>query len=140
MLNWLRDRNAVDGKRKGHLCLLCWLWGRDQSGKRHAGLVGRVAGLWLALFAVTAVVPAVTVFLPSNFDARAANWCEILSARHAGKGGVLSRGEIAQFQKTQPLLLQQQFAGLTPSRKGETNDDGSPRPLSRRARAGARNH
>jgi hypothetical protein len=33
---------------------------------------------------------------------------------------VLSRGEIAQFQKTQPSLLQQEFAGLTPSRKGET--------------------
>jgi peptidase C13-like protein len=102
------------------LCWLYWLCGRDQFGKRHAGLVGRVAVLWLALFELTAVVPAAPVFLPSNFDARTANWCEILSTRHAGKGGVLSRDEIAQFQKTQSLLLQQEFAGLTPSRKGET--------------------
>jgi hypothetical protein len=84
----------------------------------HAGLVGRVVGLWLALFAVAAVVPPAPVFLPSNFDARNSNWCEILSTRHAGKSGVLSRGEIAQFQKTQPLLLQQEFAGLTAFSQG----------------------
>jgi hypothetical protein len=65
-------------------------------------------------------VPPAPGFQPSRFDACDANWCEISSTRHAGKGGVLSRGEIAQFQKTQPLLLQQQFAGLTPSHKGET--------------------
>ena len=100
--------------RKGHLCLLCWFCGRDQSGKRHA-----VAGLWLALFAVTAVVPPAPGFQRSSFDACNANWCEISSTRHAAKGGVLSRGEIAQFQKIQPSLLQQEFAGLTPSRKGE---------------------
>ena len=38
--------------------MLCWLCGRDESGERLAGLAGRVAGLWLALFAVTVVVPA----------------------------------------------------------------------------------
>ena len=107
-------------QRKGHLFLLCWLCGRDQSGKRHGGLISRAACLWLALFAVTAVVPPAPGFQRSSFDACNANWCEISSTRHAGKGGVLSRDEIAQFQKTQPSLLQQQFAGLTPSRKGET--------------------
>jgi hypothetical protein len=116
--NMPQSANIKRGQREWTfgLCLLCWLCGRDQSGKRHAGLVGRVAGLWLTLFALTAIVPPAPVFLPSNFDARNSNWCEILSTRHAGKSGVLSRGEIAQFQKTQQLLLQQEFAGLTPSR------------------------
>jgi len=118
MLSVMCGRWPVSNERG--MCLLCWLCGRDQSGKRHAGLISRVAGLWLALFAVTAVVPPAPGFQRSNFAACNANWCEISSTRHAGKGGALSRGEIAQFQKTQPLLLQQEFAGLTPSRKGET--------------------
>jgi hypothetical protein len=64
----------------------------QQAGWR---LVGRIAGLWLALFAVTAV-------------------------GHAGEGRALSRAEIPQIQKTRASLLQREFAGLAPSRKGET--------------------
>jgi hypothetical protein len=77
-----------------------------QAGLR---LVSKVAGLWLAVFAVTAVIPHAPVLLPSNFDAR--KW-EILSPLHAEEGGALSRGEIAQIQKAQSSLLQREFAGL----------------------------
>ena len=82
-------------------------------------LVRRVAGPWLALLAVTAVVLHAPV-LPSNFEDRNANWSETLCTRHAVKGGAPSRGEIAQIQKAQRLLLQREFTGLAPSRKGET--------------------
>ena len=85
-----------------------------QTGLR---LVSKVAGLWLAVFAVTAVIPHAPVLLPSNFDAR--KW-EILSPLHAEEGGALSRGEIAQIQKAQSSLLQREFAGLATSHRGET--------------------
>jgi peptidase C13-like protein len=85
-----------------------------QAGLR---LVSKVAGLWLAVFAVTAVIPHAPVLLPSNFDAR--KW-EILSPLHAEEGGALSRGEIAQIQKAQSSLLQREFAGLAASHRGET--------------------
>jgi hypothetical protein len=85
-----------------------------QAGLR---LVSKVAGLWLAVFAVTAVIPHAPVLQPSNFDAR--KW-EILSPLHAEEGGALSRGEIAQIQKAQSSLLQREFAGLAASHRGET--------------------
>jgi peptidase C13-like protein len=85
-----------------------------------ARLRRRVAGLWLAVLAVTAVVSHAPVFPPSTFDARNANRWEILSTLHAEERGALSRGEIAQIQKSQSSLLQREFAGLAPSHKGET--------------------
>jgi hypothetical protein len=91
------------------------------SPEQRAGLrlVGRIAGLWLTLLAVTAAVLHAPV-LPSNFDARNANWSETLCTRHAVKGGGLSRDEIAQIQQAQPSLLQREFTGLAPSRKDKT--------------------
>jgi hypothetical protein len=88
-----------------------------QAGLR---LVSKVAGLWLAVFAVTAVGPHAPAFLPSNFDARNSNGWEILSPLHAEEGGALSRGDIAQIQKAQSSLLQREFAGLAASHRGET--------------------
>ncbi len=76
-------------------------------------LVSKVAGLWLAMFAVTAVVPHAPMLLPSNF------W-EILSPLHAEEGGALSRGDIPQIQKSQSSMLQREFAGLATSHRGET--------------------
>ncbi len=87
-----------------------------QAGLR---LVSKVAGLWLAVFAVTAVVLHAPV-LPSNFDARNSNWGAILSPLHAEEGGALSRGDIAQIQKAQSSLLQREFAGLAASHRGAT--------------------
>jgi Peptidase C13 family len=88
----------------------------QQSGWR---LVGRIAGLWLALFAANMAMPHTPVFVPPDFDPRNANWWETVSAAHRAEGKPRS-GEVAQIEKSQPRLLQEQFAQLTPSRKGET--------------------
>ena len=92
----------------------------QQSGWR---LVGRIAGLWLVLFAANVAMPHTPVFVPPDFDPRNANWWETLYAAHRAEGKPrtgLSDGQIAQIEKAQPRLLQDQFARLTPSRKGET--------------------
>ena len=85
-------------------------------------LVGRIAGLWLALFAANVAMPHTPVFVPPDFDPRNANWWETVYAAHRaeGKPRGLSSGQVALIEKTQPRLLQDQFARLTPSRKGET--------------------
>jgi hypothetical protein len=91
----------------------------QQSGWR---LVGRIAGLWLALFAADVAMPHTPVFVPPDFDPRNANWWETVYAAHRAEGkprSGLSSGQIVQIDKTQPRLLQDQFARLTPSRKGE---------------------
>jgi hypothetical protein len=92
----------------------------QQSGWR---LIGRIAGLWLALFAANVAIPHVPVFVPPDFDPRNANWWETVYAAgraegkpRIGQGGVST----AQIEKMQPRLLQEQFARLTPSRQGET--------------------
>ena len=91
----------------------------QQSGWR---LVGRIAGLWLALFAANVAMPHTPVFVPPDFDPRNANWWETVYAAHRaeGKPRRLSSGQVALIEKTQPRLLQDQFAQLTPARKGET--------------------
>jgi len=91
----------------------------QQSGWR---LVARIAGLWLALFAANVAMPHTPVFVPPDFDPRNANWWETVYAAHRAEGkprSALSSGQIVQIDKTQPRLLQDQFARLTPSRKGE---------------------
>jgi hypothetical protein len=82
-------------------------------------LVGRIAGLWLALFAANVAMPHTPVFVPPDFDPRNANWWETVSAAQRAESKPRS-GEVAQIEKSQPRLLQEQFAQLTPSRKGET--------------------
>ena len=96
----------------------------QQSGWR---LVGRIAGLWLALFAANVAMPHTPVFVPPDFDPRNANWWETVYAVHraegkprTGQGTAQGNRQAALIEKTQPRLLQDQFAGLTPSRKGET--------------------
>src|SRR5690242_2376122 len=86
-------------------------------------LVGRIAGLWLALFAANVAMPHTPVFVPPDFDPRAANWWETVYAAHRAEGKPrtgLSAGQIAQIEKTQPRLLQEQVAHLTPSHPGDT--------------------
>ena len=92
----------------------------QQSGWR---VVGRIAGLWLALFAANVAMPHTPVFVPADFDPRNANWWETVYAAHRAEGKPrtgLSSGQIVQIDKTQPRLLEDQFARLAPSRKGET--------------------
>jgi hypothetical protein len=92
----------------------------QQSGWR---LVGRIAGLWLALFAVNVAMPHTPVFVPPDFDPRNANWWETVYAAHRAEGrprAGLSAGQIAHIEKTQPRLLQEQVAQLPPSHAGDT--------------------
>jgi hypothetical protein len=92
----------------------------QQTGWR---LVGRIAGLWLALFAANVAMPHTPVFVPPDFDPRNANWWETVYAAHRAEGKQRTgqrAGQIAQIEKTQPRLLEQQVAQLTPSRQGET--------------------
>jgi Peptidase C13 family len=91
----------------------------QQSGWR---LVGRIAGLWLALFAANVALPHTPLFVPPDFDPRNANWWEAVYAAHRAEGKPRSQGaaQVTQVEKSQPRLLQEQFAQLTPSRKGET--------------------
>jgi hypothetical protein len=89
----------------------------DQSGWR---LIGRIAGLWLALFAANVALPHTPVFVPANFDPRDANWWETVYAAHRAEGKPRAGLSSAQIEKIQSRLLQEQFAPLTPSRKGET--------------------
>lgn len=86
-------------------------------------LVGRVSALWAALFVANAAIPHAPVFLPSDFDARSANWWEVLYALHRDerRDARLSAAEIAHIQKTQPALLQAELARLAPPRKGLTD-------------------
>jgi len=92
----------------------------QQSGWR---LVGRIAGLWLALFAANVAMPHTPVFVPADFDPRNANWWETVYAAHRAENkprSGLSAGQIAQIEKTQPRLLQEQVAQLPPSHPGDT--------------------
>jgi len=92
----------------------------QQTGWR---LLGRIAGLWLALFAANVAMPHTPVFVPPDFDPHNANWWETVYAAHRAEGKPRtgqSSGQIAEIEKTQPRLLQQQVAQLTPSRQGET--------------------
>src|SRR5215472_9274560 len=92
----------------------------QQSGWR---LVGRIAGLWLALFAANVAMPHTPVFVPADFDPRNANWWETVYAAHRAENrprGALTAGQIARIEKTQPRLLQEQVAQLPPSHPGDT--------------------
>ncbi len=86
-------------------------------------LLGRVAALWVALFAANALVPHAPVFLPPDFDARTANWWEALYALHRGKNDKprVASAEIDKIMRTQPALLQAAIARLAPQRKGITD-------------------
>jgi hypothetical protein len=85
-------------------------------------VLGRVAALWVALLAVTALVPHAPVFVGRNFDIRTANWWESLHARllaSATNTGA-AQNEAARFEQSQRSLLQAQVARLAPPPNGAT--------------------
>lgn len=86
-------------------------------------LLARVAALWVALFVANALVPLAPVFVPPDFDARTANWWEVLYALHQEKtGGAHPQSpELARLEKAQPALLQAEVASLAPQRPGVTD-------------------
>jgi hypothetical protein len=86
-------------------------------------LLGRVAALWVALFVANALVPHAPVFLPPSFDARTANWWEVLHTLYLNKNDKphVAKADIDKVARTQPTLMQAAIARLAPQRKGITD-------------------
>ncbi len=77
---------------------------------------GRAAALWVALLAVSALLPHAPVFIPRDFDMRTANLWEFLHAQLAAP----QQNAAASLDKAQAALLQTQIASLAPPTKGTT--------------------
>jgi hypothetical protein len=87
-------------------------------------VLGRAAALWLALVAVSSVIPHAPVFIGENFDIRTANLWETLRARFVApeQGGGGAQTEIARLdERSQRSLLQAEIARLAPPTKGATD-------------------
>jgi len=86
-------------------------------------VLGRVAALWVALVAISALVPHAPVFLARDFDIRSANLWETLLAKLGAPAKQKSGTprEMASFEQSQASLLQAEVAGLAPPTKGATN-------------------
>jgi hypothetical protein len=85
-------------------------------------VLGRAAGLWLALLAVSAIVPHAPVFVPRDFNIDTANWWEILHVQKLAREqkGSSGEAETAPLEQTQRALLEAQVGNLSPSAKGAT--------------------
>jgi hypothetical protein len=82
-------------------------------------VIGRTAGLWLALLAVSALIPHAPVFVGRDFDINSANLWEVLHARLAApEASTAGAAQAAPVEQTQKALLQSQIRGLAPSTKG----------------------
>ena len=83
---------------------------------------GRVAALWAALLAISAVVPHAPVFVARDFDIRSANLWEALLARLAPPNVTGSvQSEAKDLERSQQPLLQAEIAALAPPTKDATN-------------------
>jgi hypothetical protein len=85
--------------------------------------IGRVAALWVALFAANALVPHAPVFAPNDFDVREANWWEFLRAKYVaghGQAAQAANADLARLNQAQAGLLKTEVARLVPHPKGET--------------------
>jgi hypothetical protein len=78
----------------------------------------RVTALWVALLAISALLPHAPVFIAPDFDVRAANLWESLSARFAAAKKESVASGIDQGQRS---LLLAEIAALAPPSKGATN-------------------
>lgn len=86
-------------------------------------LLGRVAGLLVALFVANALVPHAPVFMPPGFDARTANWWEVLYGLRQNKNRKpqVTSADVDKVARAQPALMQAETARLAPQRKGITD-------------------
>ena len=80
---------------------------------------GRMAGLWLALLAVAAVVPHDPIFVPHNFNIRDANLWETLASHLKPSAG--DKDQAVRAVQGQGALLATEVADLAPTAKGATN-------------------
>jgi hypothetical protein len=85
-------------------------------------VLGRVVALWIALLAVSAILPHAPVFIGRDFDIGKANWWEMLRARYAAPEQKSGGGEAqaTPLEQSQRTLLQAEIGGLTPAPKGAT--------------------
>jgi Peptidase C13 family len=82
-------------------------------------VIGRTAGLWIALLAVSALIPHAPVFVGRDFDINGANLWEVLHARFAApEKSTTGAAQAEPVEQTQKALLQAQIGGLAPSTKG----------------------
>jgi Peptidase C13 family len=86
-------------------------------------VLGRVVALWVALLAVTVIVPHAPVFVGRDFDVRSANAWEALRTRTAASAanGGAAPAEVARLEPSQRALLRAEVADLTPPKHGASN-------------------
>ncbi len=86
-------------------------------------VLGRAVGIWLALLAVSALVPHAPVFVARDFDIRTANLWESARVRlmAAADNTGTAKSAPAPQEHAQRALLQAQIAKLAPPVKGKTN-------------------
>ena len=85
-------------------------------------VLGRVAAMWVALIAVSALVPHAPVFLSRDFDIRTANLWELLLAQiTAAKSDDGATHDVSSVDQSQGKLLQAEITALTPPTKGATD-------------------
>ena len=95
---------------------------RSCAPPRGLPIFGRVVALWIALVAVTVVMPHAPVFVGRDFDLRSANLWESLRARSCSAANAgAAQGEDARFEQSQRSLLQAEVAALIPPKQGATN-------------------
>jgi hypothetical protein len=90
---------------------------------RPLSALGRVVALWVALLAVTAILPHAPVFVGRDFDPHSANLWELLRARTAvsAANAVAAQSEAARFEQLQSSLLQAEVGAVIPPKQGATN-------------------
>lgn len=94
---------------------------RTFSVQPRLAVAARAVGLWVALLAVSALIPQAPVFVGRNFNIATANWWEVLHARLDGpQPKTAGAAETAPLARSQQALLQAQAAALAPSTKGAT--------------------
>jgi Peptidase C13 family len=86
-------------------------------------VLGRVAALWIALVAVSALIPHAPVFIARDFDIHTANIWESLHTKLAAseQNGGRGQPETAPVEQSQRSLLQAEVARLAPQTKGATD-------------------
>ena len=86
-------------------------------------VLGRVAALWIALVAVSALIPHAPVFVTRDFDIHTANLWESLHAKLVApeQNGGPGQPETARVEQSQRSLLQAEIARLAPETKGATD-------------------
>jgi hypothetical protein len=94
---------------------------RTFSVQPRLAIATRAVGLWVALLAVSAIIPQAPVFVGRNFNIAAANWWELLHARSAGsQQQTAGTTDAAPLERSQEALVQAQTAALAASTKGAT--------------------